>query len=210
MSLTVSQGNSLEFETVPEGTYIGRCYKIVDLGTQTSEWAGEKKQQKKVMVSWELLDPEVKMQDGRPFAVHQRYTASLGEKANLRKDLEAWRGKKFTDVELEGFELKNVLGAYCMIQVVHTEKNGSTYANVNAIMSTKEKPNPVNEDVIFDIDSPDLAVFDSLSERMKELIQATPEWQSRTSAGPEEVVTDVPESDEEFLVNISKGLDAAK
>lgn len=174
MSLTVSAGSQGSFEIVPEGTYIGRCFKIIDLGTQTSEWQGEKKQQKKVLVCWELLDDEVRMDDGRPFSVAKKYTASLHEKAQLRKDLEAWRGKKFTDEELEGFDLKNVMGVYCMIQVVHS--TDGQYANINAIMSTKEKPVAVNPNVYFDVSEPDMEVFDSLSDRLKEQITVAPEW----------------------------------
>lgn len=187
MSLTVSQGNQQEFEVTPEGTYIARCFKVIDLGTQTVEWMGEKKFQKKVLVSWELLDPEAKMKDGRPFAVTKRYTASLHEKAQLRKDLQNWRGKRFTEEELEGFSLKNILGTYCQIQVVHTESNGNTYANVDAIMSTREKPEGVNPLVHFDIDEPDMKVLESLSERLRGLIESSPEWRAKDAPAKDEV-----------------------
>lgn len=175
MSLTVKATNSSEFEMTPEGTYIGRCIKVIDLGTQTTTGQYGTKQQKKVMITWELLDKENRMADGRPYAVSQFYTASLHEKAQLRKDLEAWRGKKFTDAELEGFDLKDVLGKYCMIQIVHSADGN--YANVNAIMSTREKPEGVNELVTFDISEPDMAVFDSFSEKMQAKIKNTPEWE---------------------------------
>src|ERR1043165_114898 len=132
MSLKVSATSGGEMQLTPEGTYIGRCIKVIDLGTQTSTGQFGTKSQKKVMVTWELLDDEVKMEDGRPFAVSQFYTASLHEKAQLRKDLESWRGKKFDDKELEGFDMLDVLGTYCMIQVIHS-KDGQ-YANVQTIM----------------------------------------------------------------------------
>lgn len=179
MSLTVSQGNSGNFEIVPEGTYIARCYKVIDLGTQTVTGQYGTKQQQKVNITWELLDDDVKMQDGRPFATSKKYTASLHEKAQLRKDLEAWRGKKFTDEELEAFDLKNILGTYCMLQIVHVESGDKTYANVNAIMSTKQKPKGVNDDGYFDIDAPDMAVFDSLSDFIKKQIQESAEFRSK-------------------------------
>lgn len=182
MSLTVSQGSQQEFEITPEGTYIARCFKVIDLGTQTVEWMGEKKFQKKILVSWELLDPETKMKDSRPFAVTKKYTASLHEKSQLRKDLQNWRGKRFTDEELGGFSLKNILGTYCQIQVVHTESNGNTYANVDAIMSTREKPEGVNPLVNFDIDEPDMKVLESLSERLRGMIEASPEWRAKNAS----------------------------
>jgi hypothetical protein len=52
----------------------------------------------------------------------------------LRKDLESWRGKKFTEEELEGFDVKNVLGKPCQIQVLHSEGK-KKYANIASIVS---------------------------------------------------------------------------
>lgn len=178
MSLTVKSSGNGDFETTPEGTYIGRCIKVIDLGTQTTNGQFGTKSQKQIMITWELLDDEKKMQDGRPFSVSQFYTASLHEKAKLRKDLEAWRGQKFTETELEGFDLADVLGAYCMLQVIHSQDG--QYANVNAIMSYKgEKPAGVNELVMFDISNPDMAVLDAFSDKMRTKITSTPEWQER-------------------------------
>jgi hypothetical protein len=174
MSLTATDKGNAEFEMTPEGSYVARCYKIIDMGTQTTTGQYGIKDQHKVMVSWELLD-DPKMQDGRPFSVSQFYTVSLHEKAKLRADLEAWRGKKFTAKELEGFDLGSVIGAYCMIQVVHDETG--KYANVQAIMSYKgEKPAPVNPNVVFDIDNPDMDIFNALSDNMKAKITSAPEW----------------------------------
>lgn len=183
MSLNVSSSGGGDFELVPAGLYVARCYRIIDLGTQTTNWMGKEKQSKKVMLSWELLDDDVRMKDGRPFAVHKNYTASLGEKATLRADLESWRNKKFTDAELESFDLKNVLGAYCQIQVVHDEEG--KYANVQSIVTYKPPkdaqggsiwPEPVNPDLAFDIDEPDMEIFNSLSDNMKQKIVGAPEW----------------------------------
>ena len=126
------------------------------------------------MVSWELLE-EPFMEDGRPFSVTQFYTVSLHEKAKLRADLESWRGRKFTAQELEGFDLASVVGAYCMIQVVHDETG--KYANVQTIMAFKgDKPKPVNPDVLFDIDEPDMEVFKNFSDNMQLKISSAPEW----------------------------------
>lgn len=189
MGLTATDKGGADFEMTPEGQYVARCYKIIDMGTQTSTGQFGTKEQHKVMVSWELLsDP--KMEDGRPFSVNQFYTVSLHEKAKLRADLESWRGKKFTATELEGFDLATVIGAYCQIQVVHSEDG--KYANVQTIMAYKgDKPVPVNPNVVFDIDQPDMKVFDSLSDNMKTKIQSAPEWGGSTApAKPSAAVAD--------------------
>lgn len=178
MSLTASDKGGADFEITPEGQYVARCFKIIDLGTQTTTGQFGTKEQHKVMISWELLDSEVQMADGRPYSVTQFYTVSLHEKSKLRADLESWRGKKFTTDELMGFDLSNVLGAYCMIQVVHVKNNDKTYANVQTIMAYKgTKPQPVNPDVVFDIDNPDMEVFNGMSDNMKAKIMSAPEWQ---------------------------------
>jgi hypothetical protein len=193
MSLTASE-NSGNFEITPEGVYTARAYRILDLGTQKGSEMFGGKEQHKVMVSWELIgDDDPKMADGRPFSIHKRYTVSLSEKASLRADLEAWRGKKFSSEELKGFDLGTILGAYCTIQVVHDETG--KYANVNSIMAFRgKKPEPVNPDVVFDIDEPDMAVFDSLSESIKGIIMQAPEWGGAKAAlkpSPEAVKQDV-------------------
>lgn len=176
MGLTATQEGGGDFEMTPEGQYIARCYRIIDLGTQKITNSFGTKEQHKVMISWELIgkdDP--KMEDGRPFSVHQTYTVTLSEKGNLRPALEAWRGKKFTAEELEGFDLSKVLGQYCMIQVVHSDDG--KFANVQTIMAYKgEKPEPVNENIVFDIDNPDMDVFNALSDNMKAKIMSAPEW----------------------------------
>ena len=179
MSLTVSgssnQGGS--FEICPAGTYAARCYQIIDLGHQTVEWQGTAKVVPKVRITWELNEA---MADGRPFSISKEYTASIGDKANLRKDLEAWRGRAFTAEELRNFSLENVLGAPCLLGVVHRpSKDGSkVYANVGSVMSLPKgmsAPELVNPAVKFDIATFDNKVFDSLSNYVQKKIMMSKE-----------------------------------
>lgn len=194
MSTIVKATGGGDFQTTPEGTYIGRCFKVIFMGTQTTTGQFGTTSRPKVMISWELLDDEVKMEDGRPFAASQFYTASLHEKSQLRKHLEAWRGKKFTDEELEGFDLKNVLGTYCMLQIVHS--TDGQYANVNAIMSYKgDKPAAVNDNVLFDVDNPDEAILNAMSEKMQAKIKASPEYSGKDWPSGQDTVADVPEEE---------------
>ena len=118
--------NESNFMPVPAGTHLGICYRVIDLGTQSTTFKGEQKQAHKVLISWEI--PEEKMEDGRPFMISQSYTWSMHEKSNLRKALEAWRGMAFTERDFgpNGFDIKNVLGKACTLSIVHTSKDGST------------------------------------------------------------------------------------
>ena len=199
LSVNAGSGGGGDFEQVPAGTFAARCYQIIDLGHQTFEWKGEAKVAPKVRITWELNEP---MKDGRPFSISKEYTASIGEKANLRKDLEAWRNRKFTAQELSNFSLENVLGAPCLLGIVHVpSKDGTkTYANLGSIMALPkgmECPELVNPAVKFDIGTFDQKVFESLTNYVQKKILMSKELEEggipqSTSSHDEPVI----ESDE--------------
>lgn len=167
-----------DFEVTPEGGFLAICYRVIDLGTQKSEYAGEVKFKRKVQFSWEL--PTEKMQDGRPFSVHKQYNISSSEKSTFRKDLEAWRGKKFTKEDFGKFDIGNVIGVPCYVQVVHTDKGDSTFANVATIMSVPkgvEIPELVNHKVYFSLNKFDENIYNGLSDKLKDTIALSPEYQ---------------------------------
>jgi hypothetical protein len=185
-----SEGGS--FSLVPAGTYPAVCYRIVDLGTQPSTFQGETKLKHKVMVSWELHDPDTTMEDGKPMSMHQSYTWSMHENATLRKHLEAWRGKAYSDSELGegGFNIKKLLGVGCYMGVVHNDSNGSTFANISAISKLPkgmDTPAPVNPLTYFWIkkDTFDAGVLALLSEKIQTKIKDSPEYKRLMSGAPE-------------------------
>jgi hypothetical protein len=156
MALIASdKGGGQSFDPIPEGCFTAICYSIVDLGEQYSEKFDNSS--RKILITWELPDETIDI-DGeiKPRAISKEYTLSLNEKSNLRKDLTAWRGKAFTEDELKGFDLKNVLNKGCQVQIIHSTKGDRTYANVASIMSLPKgmKVNaPFNPSVFFDLDA---------------------------------------------------------
>src|SRR4030095_12242369 len=72
----------------------------------------------------------------RRYDVARVYTLSLHERAALRKDLESWRGRKFTEQELSaGFDLERLIGVNAQINVTHDlSDDGSLYANVTTVV----------------------------------------------------------------------------
>ena len=127
---------------LPEaGTTQAVCCAVWDLGLQKSSYMGEEKIQHKIIVAWEIAEkinaPESEYH-GKPYMLNKKYTLSLGEKSNLRKDLESWRGKPFTEAELKnGFDIENLYGINCLIGIKHEpdKKDASiVYANVTAIL----------------------------------------------------------------------------
>jgi hypothetical protein len=178
MSLTLS-AVSKSTETVPAGTCAARCYQIVDLGHQTTSFEGEVKVVPQVRITWELAEL---MEDGRPFSISREYTASFGPKANLRKMLEAWRGRPFTQEELNSFSLENVLSAPCMLSVIHKPSKDGTkmYANVGSVVALPKGmvcPELFNPAVKFDISEFDEAVFNSFPDWLRAKILLSKEME---------------------------------
>lgn len=176
MSLT-AKSNGGTFELPPDGTHPARCYRMIDKGTSYDQkW---EKHQHKVLVSWALLGDE-KMTDGRPFTVHRNYTVSLHEKSVLRRDLKAWRGRDFTAEELGGFVLTAIVGAPCLLTIVHNKDGDRTFANIAGIMACPKGmkvPELTEPTLVFDLDQPDWDVFDGLSEGIQEAIKRSEEYQ---------------------------------
>jgi hypothetical protein len=179
MSLVMPEETGGDFELTPEGSHTATCYRVIDLGTQETSYEGKVKQQHKVLIAWELT--EEPMSDGRPHTMQKRYTLSSSEKATLRKDLESWRGRKFTKEELGKFNISRLLKVSCMMSVTHTENEGKTYANVAAVMAMPKGikgPPLVNEPFHFDLSNFDQATFDKLSDHVKEIIKKSPEYKA--------------------------------
>src|SRR4051812_45284681 len=96
-SLIVSGNTGKDFTIHPAGVTAARCTRIIDLGTQDGEYKGKAKKIHKIMFAFEsavLMGDDEGEYAGKPFLITTRYTASLGEKALMRKDLESWRGRK--------------------------------------------------------------------------------------------------------------------
>lgn len=179
MSLTISENTTTDYTPPEAGTFAARCASLIDLGTQTSVWEGEEKRAHKVLISFEVLDPDNRRSDGSPHLVSKRFTASLHAKAGLRKFLESWRGRPFTTEELAGFDLKAVVGLTCLVGIVHEAKGDKVYANLSSVMKLpKGMPAPAGEivPVSFDMAAPDWQVFAGLSSRLQAQIAESPEF----------------------------------
>ena len=195
MSFVAMDSGGGDFKRVPPGVYVGRCYSLIDLGTQLTSGQFGEKLQHKIKIGWELFGdddsgaPLTVEVDGKtmPMTISKSYTVSLHEKASLRKDLAAWRGKDFTEEEAKGFDIAKLMGAYCMVNAVVSETNGKTYTNVAGLTPLpgalrNMKPSPVHAHVMFDLDKPDMSVFKTFHEKLQEAITKSPEWAKHARA----------------------------
>ena len=182
-------GSNSDFKIAPVGNHLARLYRVIDLGTQMREWEGKINMTRRVKFFWELHGEDEKgnplsMDDGRPMIQSREYTWSLHEKSALRQHLEAWRGLAFTDAELKGFDIKKVLGQFCMLTISHRASNGKNYAdvkNVSSVPSIIKKaglPAGINSTMIFDLNAFDAVMFESLSEWIKTIIMKSSEYRA--------------------------------
>lgn len=139
-SLKAPVGGS--FEIPAEGPAQGVCVDLIDLG----EIPGyEGRPEHKIELVFQV-DEKNEAGDAR-LEVKRRFTLSMNAKANLRKFIESWRGKKLTDEEAGDFELFDLLGANGTLSIVHAAGDkGGTFANIDTIMRVaKGAPKMVSE-----------------------------------------------------------------
>lgn len=179
--MILSEAPTTNYAPPAPGTFTARLVALIDLGTQQSTYEGEAKSAKKILFKFEILDDENRRDDGSPHTLSKRFTASLHERAALRKFLEAWRGKPFSPDELRGFDLKNLLGQPCLLGIVNTEKEARTYANLSSCMKLPKgmaAPAATEALALWDMTAqePDWGVFAGLHRKLQEQIEAAPEF----------------------------------
>lgn len=150
--ITATNSGGGDYTPVPAGTYVARCYSMIHIGTVEENIMGESKWLNKVRISWELpTETKVfKEENGeQPYVISKEFTLSMNEKANLRKFLEGWRGKGFTEDEAKAFDITVLLGKPCMLSVIHkTSKKGNIFAEISSCSALPKGlvcPDQINE-----------------------------------------------------------------
>ena len=117
-----------------EGPIKGVIVDFTELKTRMTQY-GEKNEFRFV-IETEAMD-EV---NDRRFCIWTRgYTASLDEKAALRKDLKKMMGRELTSLELREFDIESMIGHGVKLIIQHETKDDRTYANISFIAPDKEK-----------------------------------------------------------------------
>ncbi len=172
MSITATNTGS-NYKPVDAGTYAARCYSMILIGTVKETFQGEEKEITKVRIGWEL-PTELKVfkeEEGeKPLTISKEFTLSMHEKANLRKFLESWRGKGFTEDEAKYFDITVLLGKPCMLSIIHKvgKVKGNTYADISGITTVPKGMNvPAQINASFEFSFPP---FDEVK------LNAMPDW----------------------------------
>lgn len=128
-------GSPSTFKAHSEGQYVGQCVDTINLGEKVQDFPGTKPYLAPTC-ALVFRTGEINEDTGEFIDIAKEYTVSMGAKANLRKDLEQWRGKAYTPEQIEaGVPLDKLTGNHALLTVSHrTSGKGRTYANITAIV----------------------------------------------------------------------------
>ena len=147
MALVATETSSaakIDYPAAPQGLHRAVCVEVRDLGMVESTWKNETKTRPMVMLAFEL-EPEYQYEtkDGETVStrhkVFSRYTLTLSPMGNLRPVVESLIGRELSEAEAKsGFDLEQLEGCACQVQVSHREWNGKTRDNVKAVVPAGE------------------------------------------------------------------------
>jgi hypothetical protein len=122
------------FTPHPAGQFAARCVDTVDLGECVVTFANTPEQliHKCALV---FRTGELNAENGKDIDIAQEFTVSMNEKANLRKFLEAWRGKSYRAEQVQaGVPLDKLVNQWALISVDQKQSaKGRTYSVIKSI-----------------------------------------------------------------------------
>ena len=171
------------------GPYPCRVVKVLDLGLQPQSYNGEAKAPaRKLDVTYELLDEFMVDEDGNAQEDKPRWISENMPLHNLRAD-RAKSTQRYNALDPQGTyegDWSQLLGTPCVVTVVNNPGKGKNadrvYDNVGNVSPMRAKdaddaPALVNEAVFFDCDEPNLEVFNSQADFIKEIITSNLEFE---------------------------------
>lgn len=140
---------------IEEGTHLARCIGMIHLGTSEYTYQGQKGRSNKIRITFEFPTETHVWKEGeeaKPFVVSSEYSLSFGTKSKLKPLLESWRGKKFTDEEIDEFDMTKLVGVPAMVSVIHNDKGYATISSITKVPKGLECPPQVNKSTVLDYD----------------------------------------------------------
>lgn len=161
---------------VEPGVYMAICIGCVDLGEQYNETF--KNHSNKCLYIFELIGETIEV-DGemKPRQLSKEFAISSSSKSNLRKFIESWNGKSYTDDDFMELDLFDQIGKSCQLNVVLNDTK--EYANIDNLMplprgvpafTTETAP------VRWDMSAWDDEVFKTLPEWIQDKIKKSTEY----------------------------------
>jgi len=206
--MILSNSNSAKRDIIPSGSYPARCISMIDIGTIPSEWQGEMKSRTVIRLTFELptltkvFNPD---KGEQPYVIHREFTKSLHEKSKLLPFLNNWRGKTLTEDDCKFFDLSKLLGAECLLSIVHNTVGDRTYANIGGISTLPkglECPSQFNHSFIWDYQDnfkADLITDenDAIPTWLQDKIKTSSEWRMKNGMNEDNIISEDETNNEE-------------
>jgi hypothetical protein len=176
----------VEQPLTPVDNYPCRVVQVIDLGLQDGgEWKGEKKPPvNKLYVTYEMVDLFMLDKDGKEVEDKPRWVSEdlnmFGPQADKAKC-----NQRYTAIDpalVHDYNWAELVNSPCYVMISHKEYKGKTYANVGTVtpyITSKRNPELVelqNPTKVFDLDNPDMEVFEALPEWLRDKIKGNLEF----------------------------------
>jgi len=184
-----------DYEIVPAGNHAARLFKIINIGTIDTGFLkddGSPKIQPRVRLYFEIGNKMKTYKDKegnevtKPFAISTEVTLSLYKGAlvaKLRTIAEAILGKALTDAEAETYDIEQLLGKACMVQINHEKtKDGNDYAKLATVSSLPDglvAKELTNELVVQDVNHMSIVEIGELPEFLRDKMMGSLEYKNR-------------------------------
>ena len=165
---------------VEPSVYIAVCVYSIDLGEQLCEYKDKTKSyNNQVRLGFELIGETVEI-DGKqePRVLSRTLNFTQSKNGGLRKFVQSWLGKTFTDDEFRELDTNDLVGTPAQLSVVLNESG--EYANIDTIMQLPRgmaAPSPASALIRYDMEPWDDAAFAALPDWAQEMIKKSTQYQ---------------------------------
>lgn len=143
------------FEPHSEGQFAMVCVDVINLGVNVETFPG---QEPREVAKVALVFASGERHDDKSLRlVTSEMTLSANEKANLRKFLEAWRGKTYSNADAEaGLPLAKLYGQAALISIEHVlTRKGRKFAKIASVAPLpKPMDNPAFRGMLMEYQRP--------------------------------------------------------
>lgn len=184
MALKAPEGNqNKKFapqKNIAPGTYPARLVQLIDLGLQPQKpyMGKDKPPVQKLILTYELVDEFMKDEEGNDIDDKPRWVSEtlpfFGLFADKAKSTQ--RYKAFDPSEEWKGDFSQAITKPVLVTIVNNAEGDKIYDNVATISSMRPKdaekcPDLKNKSSVFDLDAPDMAIFNAFPKWIKETIQ---------------------------------------
>ncbi len=174
--------------TLEPGPYPARLVKVIGLGLQEQSYLGQAKDPAyEISLAWELLDAFCVDEDDNIQEDKPRWLSETMPLHNLgaERAKSTQRYLALDPNQVHGGDWAQLLGSPCMVTIVNNPGRGKNadrvFNNVGNVAPMREKdvddaPQLLNESVVFDLDSPDLEIFNAQPDFLKSKITSNLEY----------------------------------